>query len=126
MMIQLLRPVATYSIETNMAKNISEVPRSCCSTSTPIDASHTMMIGPMSLMRGSCSPRNFLPPTASWSRWSNRYAAKKNARNSLANSPGWIVPRPKTLIQMRAPWISMPRPGIIGESSSTRPTTMLT
>jgi hypothetical protein len=27
--IQLRRPVATYSIETNMAKNINEVPRSC-------------------------------------------------------------------------------------------------
>ena len=39
MMIQLLRPVAVYSMATNMAKNISEVPRSCCMMSTPIERS---------------------------------------------------------------------------------------
>ena len=70
MTIQLLRPVAAYSIATNIAKNISDVPRSRCMMSTPIEISHTMMIGPRSLMRGSWSPSIFLPPTASWSRWS--------------------------------------------------------
>ncbi len=123
--IQLDRPVATYSIATNIAKNMSEVPRSCCTISTPIEAIHTMTIGPRSLRRGNCRPSTFLPPTASWSRWLNRYDAKKNARNSLANSPGcsWYEPMP---IQMRAPPISRPRPGTIGDSSSARPTTMLT
>ena len=33
---------------------------------------YTTMIGPRSLIRGSCRPSIFLPPTASWSRWSNR------------------------------------------------------
>ena len=70
--IQLVRPVATYSMDTNMAKNMSDVPKSCCMTSTPIDTIHTTMIGPRSLMRGNCSPNTFLPPTASWSRWSYR------------------------------------------------------
>ena len=87
-----------------MAKNISDVPRSCCRTRTPMETIHTTMIGPRSLMRGSWMPRIFLPPTASWSRWSNRYEAKKNARNSLANSPGWNWPKPGILIQMRAPF----------------------
>ena len=65
MTIQLLRPVDVYSMATNMAKNMSEVPRSCCTMSTPIEAIHTTMIGPKSLMRGSCNPSTFLPPTAS-------------------------------------------------------------
>ena len=126
MTIQLLRPVATYSMDTNMAKNISDVPRSCCRTRTPMETIHTTMIGPISLMRGSWMPRIFFPPTASWSRWSNRYEAKKNARNSLANSLGWNDPKPGIFTQMRAPYCSKPTTGSIGDSNSTMPITMLT
>lgn len=87
---------------------------------------HTTMIGPISLMRGSWMPRIFFPPTASWSRWSNRYEAKKNARNSLANSLGWNDPKPGIFTQMRAPYCSEPTTGSIGDSNSTMPITMLT
>lgn len=49
---------------------------------------------------------------------------KKNARKSLANSPGWKLPRPGMRTQIRAPLISVPITGSMGESNSIRPTTI--
>ncbi len=69
-------------------------------------------------MRGSCSGPNLRPAIRIRSRFEERYPAKKIDRVIFASSPGCSENGP-TWIQMRAPLIVAPRPGISGSSSRT-------
>lgn len=123
MTIQLVRSVATYSRTTNMPKNSSDVPRSFSKTRMARLSAQMVRIGPRSRPRGRYRPMKRRLASASASRFTIRYPAKKTARTILANSPGWMENGP-TLIQILAPKLSVPRPGTRGSSSSTIATTM--
>ena len=68
MTTQLVLPVATYSIATNMPKISRPVPRSRCSTMMPSEISQITSSGPSSRARGHVSPRKRVPTEVRLSR----------------------------------------------------------
>ena len=112
--------MATHSSATNRAKNSSEVPRSFWEIITTSDAAHARSTGPRCLGSGSGIGPSRRLLTASSSRFSTRYDAKKMASRILANSPGWKLTGPM-LTQIRAPMYSRPMPGTRGSRSRPMP-----
>ena len=119
--IQLVRSVATYSMTTNRPKYSSVEPRSVSRTRIIMLSAHIARIGPRSRPRGRYSPRKRRLASASASRLTMRYPAKKTVRMIFANSPGWMDPTPGMTIHSLAPFTAGKNTGAISSTSAVTP-----